>query len=274
MTLLERLYEAPGLSAYRLPGALESLHDGPLGFKSPRVFANFVSSVDGVVSLPNVDASSTAISGGSKADRFIMALLRACAGAVVIGASTLRAEPEHRWTPERVYPQASDDFAHLRRELRLSTRPELVIVTGTGDINPATPVLEDGAFVVTTRKGAQRLAGRLPASSTLAVASESDSVEIDKAMAIVRARGHDLILSEGGPNLLGQLLHRRILDELFLTISPTLLGRTVSESRPGLVEGVDLFSRPAPRMQVLSIRKHGSHLFVRYLLSASRQEGP
>jgi riboflavin biosynthesis pyrimidine reductase len=272
MKLLERLYEAPHLPGYPLPAALERLHEGPLGFETPRVFANFVSSIDGVVALPNVDASPAVIGGASEADRFMMGLLRACAGAVLIGAGTLRAEPAHRWSPDHVYPQAADDFARLRRQLNLDARPEVVVVTGTGDLDPATGVLEEGALVLTTTKGAGRLAGRLPASSTVAVVNEGDQVEIDKAIAIVHSRGHQLILSEGGPNILGQLLRYQILDELFVTVSPTLFGRTAEQTRPGLVEGVDLFSPSTPRPEVLSVRRHRSHLFVRYSLSPSQED--
>ncbi|MFN2555546.1 MAG: dihydrofolate reductase family protein [Nitriliruptorales bacterium] len=273
MTLLERLHETAGLPTYPLSATLERLHGGPFGFSSPRVFANFVTSLDGVVSLPHVAASPAVISGKSEADRFMMGLLRACAGAVLIGASTLRAEPEHRWTPEHVYPRVRDDFAQLRRELELAPRPELVVVTGTGHLDPGMHVLEEGALVLTTRRGADTLATRLPSSSTVMVVSESDSLQIDTVVAVIRSRGHEQVLSEGGPRLLGQLLQTQVLDELFVTFSPILLGRTETEYRPGLVDGVDLSSPSAPRAQVLSVRRHDSHLFVRYLLSHAAGEG-
>lgn len=273
MTLLERLYEASNLPTYPLPATLERLHGGPFGFSSPRVFANFVTSLDGVVALSGVAASPAVVSGKSEADRFLMGLLRACAGAVLIGASTLRAEPEHRWTPEHIYPQASDDFARMRRELKLPARPELVVVSGSGHLDPGMPVLEEGALVLTTRKGADRLTGKLPSSSTVEEVSDSDSLEIDRAIAVIRSRGHELVLCEGGPNVLGQLLQSQMLDELFVTISPLLLGRTKTEFRPGLVDGVDLSSPSAPRAQVLSVRRHDSHLFVRYLLTAVVEQG-
>ncbi len=271
MTLLERLYEASDLPAYPLPATLERLHGGPFGLSSPRLFANFVTSIDGVVALPHVKASPAVISGKSEADRFMMGLLRACAGAVLIGASTLRAEPEHRWTPEHVYPPAGDDFAGLRRGLDLAPRPVLVVVTGSGHLPPDVPALEEGALVLTTRKGAERLTGKLPSSSNVSVISENDSLAIDQAVAVIRSRGHELVLSEGGPRLLGQLLERRLLDELFVTISPILLGRTETEFRPGLVDGVNLSSASGPRPQLLSVRRHHSHLFARYLVSSATE---
>src|SRR5918998_1113636 len=105
MKLLEKLYAVPGPATKGLPSRLAELYDGHLRFGGPRVYANFVTSIDGVVALPSVNASPSLISAKSEADRFVMGLLRAFADVVLVGAGTLRAEPEHRWTPEFVYPQ-------------------------------------------------------------------------------------------------------------------------------------------------------------------------
>jgi riboflavin biosynthesis pyrimidine reductase len=271
MRLLERLFEATDLPAHALSPALERLHDGPLGFETPRVFANFVSTIDGVVAIPSVAASPSVISGKSEADRFMMGLLRAFASAVVVGARTVRAEPQHRWTPEHIYPQAADDFARLRRDLGLNARPELVILSASGELDDARPVLEDGALVISTSAGAERIAPGLPASSSLLEIGSGGSFDVVEAVAVLRSRGHDPILSEGGPSLMGQLVRHELLDELFLTFSPTLAGRITSEDRPGLVQGVDLLSLGSSA-EVLSVRKHESHLFVRYQLSPSGRE--
>jgi len=64
---------------------------GRLGFSTPVVYSNFVSSVDGVVTLGSKPSAGSVISGKYPADRFLMGLLRACADAVLIGAGTLRA---------------------------------------------------------------------------------------------------------------------------------------------------------------------------------------
>ena len=55
----------------------------------PYIVANFVSTIDGVVSLGVSDGTdSSTVGAGSEADRYVMAMLRAAAGAVVIGAGT------------------------------------------------------------------------------------------------------------------------------------------------------------------------------------------
>lgn len=268
MTLLTKLYEAPALPAYDLPPALAELHDGPLGFGEDRLVANFVSSIDGVVALRSVRGSPSVISGRSEADRFMMGLLRACAGTVLIGASTLRAEPDHRWTPEHIYPGAADDFADLRRRLDLPLEPQLAVLTRSGDIDPRTPALR-GALLLTGATGEQRLNGRLaPDTSLVRLPDEEDGPTVSSVIDAIRSRAHPSILSEGGPNLMGQLAQGGLLDELFLTLSPLLVGRTSAGGRPGLTEGADLL-HPSPMWsEVLSVRRSDSHLFLRYLLPA------
>jgi len=81
------------------------------------IYANFVSSIDGVVTLGANPSAGSVISGKSAADRFVMGLLRACADAVVLGAGTLRATPGHLWTPAHVYPALATEFTALRSAL-------------------------------------------------------------------------------------------------------------------------------------------------------------
>jgi len=52
--------------------------------------------------------------------------------------------------------------------------------------------------------------------------------ELASEGAVLRERGHALILSEGGPTLFGSLLTADSVDELFLTVSPLLAGRTAA----------------------------------------------
>ncbi len=66
------LYEAEGLPAYDLPDQLQAAYGGSLGFSEPRLVANFVASVDGVVALPEVPGSTRLISDDSSADRFVL----------------------------------------------------------------------------------------------------------------------------------------------------------------------------------------------------------
>src|SRR5581483_5479109 len=102
--MLELLTELPDLPRFELPEALERLYGGGLGFSEPCVVANFVETIDGLVAIPDVERSNALIADASAADRFVMGLLRAAAGAILIGSTTLLASPTGTWLPEKAYP--------------------------------------------------------------------------------------------------------------------------------------------------------------------------
>jgi riboflavin biosynthesis pyrimidine reductase len=267
MTLapLELLHEPAGLPSFDLPAELAECYPGSLGFEQPRLYANFVSTVDGVVSIPSVPLSHRLIGADSEQDRFVMGLLRACADAVLIGAGTLRASPRLLWLPDRVYPAAADAFAELRRRLGRAPQPQLAVLTGSGSIDPAHPALEAGALVITTDRGLERLGG-LPEASEAISLGDGDAVDTRAAVELLRDRGHGLILSEAGPRVFGSLLHAGLVDELFLTVSPLIAGRAGSGGRLSLVEGVDLLPLLRVEGRLLGVRRHEAHLFLRYEL--------
>ncbi|MGP3981011.1 dihydrofolate reductase family protein [Streptomyces sp. KR80] len=267
---LKPLYEEPGLPRWGLPSTLAALYSGDLGFTEPCLYANFVTSLDGVVALgPEFPSSGSAISGREPADRFVMGLLRACADAVLIGAGTLRATPGHRWTPEHAYPAATTDFAELRHSLRRTTEPDLIVVTASGDIPADHPGLRAGTLIATTTAGARRLDGRLPAACTILAVGEGPGLRMADVLDAVRARGHTIVLTEGGPRIIGQLVGDGLLDELFLTVSPVLAGRA-DTTRSGLVAGLELLPGRQEAADLISARQRASYLFLRYRLRGAR----
>lgn len=261
MKAIELLFERDGLPRFGLSAALATSYGGDFGLARPALYANFLSSVDGVVALPGVGESGGVVSGNSEPDRFVMGLLRAVADAVLIGAGTFRAAPGDVWHPETAFPAARDDFAHLRRQLGLRPQPLLVVVSASGHIDPAQPALRD-CLILTTAAGEARLRGKLPSGARI-VALDTEHFEWCSWLDLLRAEGLQVILSEGGPSLVGQLLEAGLLDELFLTASPRLFGRQSADGRKSLVEGIDLDGRT---LNLLSVRRHESHLFLRYAL--------
>jgi riboflavin biosynthesis pyrimidine reductase len=263
---LETLWESSSLPAAELTGELARLYDGGLGFDEPRLFANFVATIDGVVAIPSIPESNSLVAAGSEGDRFVMGLLRAFADVVLIGSGTLRASPRGTWRPERVYPPAGEAFAELRRRRGRSERPEVAILSGRGSIDPTHPLLASGAVVLTSERGAADLGASVPEASTVVPLGDDVSLDPRAVVGALVARGHRLILSEAGPHTFGTLLRGGVVDELFLTISPLLAGDAGPGSRLRLVEGADLL--PPARGRPLSVRRHEEHLFLRYELSA------
>ncbi|MEA2501847.1 MAG: hypothetical protein QOD01_1958 [Actinomycetota bacterium] len=233
-----------------------------------------MSSLDGVVAGAGITPGT--ISLRSEADRFVMALLRASAGAVLIGAGTLRPDPGHRWTAEKVYPQAAAEFSSLRDSLGLPAEPPLAVVTASGRL-PSLTALTPGSLVITTPAGAKALARSLPDTAELVVPSDGETIPADgetipapEIVGALRERGHNRVLTEGGPQLFGELVAAGLVDELFLTTSPVLFG----DAPPaiGITGRLGPAEEPRARAELLSLRRHGSHLFVRYSLGRSPSE--
>jgi riboflavin biosynthesis pyrimidine reductase len=257
------LYEAD-LPTYKLPADLHHLY-GRLGFSTPAMYSNFVASLDGVVSLGSVESAGSVVSGKYAADRFLMGLLRACADAVVIGAGTLRATPGHRWTPAHVFPDLATEFTALRSALGRTPEPKLVVVTATGRIDAKHPALADGAIVLTTTKGRRAIGDSLPGSCEVVDLGRGEQLKLDLAISTLRNRGLNILLTEGGPRLMGSLIRDGLLNEAFLTVSPVVAGRD-AEERWGMVEGVELLPDRGTWGSLLSARRHGDFLFLRYSL--------
>ena len=218
------------------------------------------------MALGDTPSAGSLISGRNQHDRFLMGLLRACADAVLLGAGTLRATPGHRWTAEHIFPQMAGAFAELRSNLGRRTRTALVLFTASGDIPLTHPAVIDGATIVTTKTGAEKLEGRLPDSCDVMVEESDGRVDVRRAVDELRSRGYGVLLTEGGPHLMGDLVRAGLLDELFITESPLVAGRK-SEQRYGMVAGAELLPDVQLWSRLLSVRRSGDFLFMRYALN-------
>ena len=139
------------------------------------------------------------------------------------------------------------------------------MVTARGGVPAGHPALRGGALILTTAAGARRLHGQLPPACTIVDLGDGPELPSAEVLAAARARGGSMVLTEGGPRLLGQLAAGGLLDELFLTVSPVLAGRGET-ARPGLVAGLELLPGRAEPAELLTVRRHGSCLFLRYAM--------
>ena len=263
-----------------LPDGLRARYDGDLSFppapeERPYFIANFVSTLDGVVSfnLPGQSAGGQ-ISDSNEEDRFIMGLLRASADAVIVGSGTLQAAgPQACWLPESVYPAAKDLYRKYRTEvLGKLEDPLVVIVTGTGGVDLASAVFHTPrtrVLILTTEQGKQRLSqGGSEALDSVEVKALSTAEKRISPSAILtllrKEAGVELLLHEAGPTLFGEFLAGGFTDELFLTVAPRVAGRVAAHPRPGLVADVEFFPSTAPRWKLLGAKSAADYIFLRY----------
>jgi len=243
----------------------------PLPRARPYVFSNFVTTLDGVVSL-NIKghASGGDISGFSAQDRMVMGLLRAVADVVIIGAGTLATDRRHVWTAAAIFPALAEEYQLLREALRQPGPPCNVIVSGSGRIDLRLPVFTSGkvkVLILTTTAGAKRLREQPDAGSVEVRALRANAATISASAILAevsRMRLGRRILVEGGPRLLGDFYAEGLLDEQFLTLAPQIAGREVGDRRLSLVMGKGFAPGDSLWGSVNDVRRGGSHLFLRY----------
>jgi len=257
-----------------LPPTLTRLYGGirmPLPRSGAHVFSNFVSTLDGVVSLQVAGHSGGAdISGFSAQDRMVMGLLRALADAVIVGSGSLDADPRHVWTPEAICPELADDYRVLRIALR-KPRPALnVVVTGSGNIDLRLPVFTSGrvpVLIVTSPAGGQSLIKKRPGDwVTIRTVRSAGGKIAPRAILreVARLNSGPRLLLEGGPRLLGSFVEARLIDEQFLTLAPQIAGRETGDGRLSLVMGKSFAPRNPRWGRLDDVRRGHSHLFLRY----------
>jgi riboflavin biosynthesis pyrimidine reductase len=262
---------------------------GRLGFPQPPpdrpwVFANFVQSLDGIVSLLGRHASGGDISQ-SEEDRWLMDLLRAHADAILLGAGTLKLEtalerPRPRGPVFRIMELT---LQQLREKLHRGPERN-IFVTGSGLLTLSDYAVFDGdkveTAIITTTAGAERLsAQRQTHPNVRIIAAGERTVNLREAMQTLRREMNiRYLLCEGGPRLYGSMMRAGVIDEKFLTVSPVEVGQEVppeqerheselldsSEMRPTVFSGPGFTKEGAPWWTWLSCRKVGDHQFNRY----------
>jgi 5-amino-6-(5-phosphoribosylamino)uracil reductase len=257
-----------------LPAAIREIYQGdwqPLSHPDrPYTFINFVTSRDGRISFAEPGHLSGAdVSCFNQPDLWLMGMLRARCDAIMMGDGTLRSEPSHLWTCDFIFPAEREAFLAMRAHFGLAPLPLHVFLSLEGELVADAAVFqhpEMEVIIATTSRGKQeaerRLAGCPARISILDLGS--DTVDLPRLMQLLYQQYQiHVLLCEGGPRVYGSMLKAGVLDDEFLTLSPIMLGEEPGKPRPSLVEGSGFAPGTAPTCTILSLRRVGSHLFMR-----------
>lgn len=216
----------------------------PAGGARPYLAVGMVASVDGAAT---VDGHTGALGGA--ADQVAFRRLREVCDVVLVGAATVRVED---YGPPRPRPGSVE----RRRARGLADRPRVAVVTGSGRLDPDSRLFADPDHVPLVVTTATADVGHLDGRAEVVRCGEG-RVDLAAALAALGERGLLRVLCEGGPSLNAQLLAADLVDELFLTVTPVLLGGDALR----VVEGV-----PAPRrdLELVSLHHHAGELVLRY----------
>lgn len=222
--------------------------DRPAPAGRPWLMANMVAGIDGALTTGGrVGELSSGV------DRALFVYLRSLADAVVVGASTVRAEG---YGPVKL-PGAVQE---ARVAAGRSALPPLVVVSASLRLDPDLPLFTAGdpPVIVTCEAAPADRRQALEAIADVVVAGDT-TVDLLAALTVFRQRGWNLVLTEGGPTLLAEVVDAGLLDELCLTVAPVLGGDPFTmASRP----------HPAPqlaRFSLESVAEHDGELYLRYL---------
>ncbi|MFI9644934.1 pyrimidine reductase family protein [Streptomyces sp. NPDC052040] len=206
----------PADREWTLPELAEAYAYPALGPDGPETWlrANMVSTLDGAAQH---EGRSQPISG--TADMRIFGTLRGLADAVLVGAETVRQEV---YRPAR----ARAAFAELRRAAGQGPAPAIAVVSASLDLDFSWPLFtspEVPTLVLTGAAAApDRVAAAEKSGARVLIAGDGAGVDPVRAVRALAGLGLTRLLTEGGPRLLGQLITADVLDELCLTVSPTL----------------------------------------------------
>jgi riboflavin-specific deaminase-like protein len=240
---LERLYPERG------PASPDELLSGlDLGSRAPAdrpyLVLNMISTLDGKATI---EWRTRGL--GSEIDRALFHQLRTQADAVMVGAGTARVERYGRVAK-------SDELRERRRREGLDPDPVAVLVSARLDLPADLPLLQEPEqrVVIVTSSDAELRGLR----------AQVEYLRVGDDLPLLAARlredhGVRSVLCEGGPTLNSHLLAAGLVDELFLTLSPKLIGGaaalTIVAGRE-LVEPVEL--------ELVSLAKGGDEAFSRW----------
>ena len=225
-----------------------ALPEGPNG--RPYVVLNMVSTVDGKIAI-----AGRAAGIGSSVDRTVMRQVRAAVDAVMVGAGTIRAE--------KVDPGVPAALARARQERGLPPQPLAVTLSRNLELEPTNRFFGAGprlCCLLTTRSASPARAAAFADSAQVERVGERD-VDLVAALAMLRSGyGVRRMVVEGGPTLNQALLEHGLIDELFWTIAPKLVGG----HGPGLLNGPRAAEGIASELALVSLHEHAGELFARY----------
>jgi riboflavin biosynthesis pyrimidine reductase len=221
-----------------LPAWGEAIGFPPPWPDRPWIYATMVASTDGVVAWRRAgpgDDPVLAVLGGDRgaleaeADRRHLRVLR-CFGDVALGAGTLREQPGLVPLPREPGEPPAPALARFRRAHGLPPEPRVVVYSLAGALDVDLPLFNTPgveAIVVTTARGAAALRSGGAEARGLALLAEDVETPAGLRRAHERLfaeRGVRYLDCEGGATVLRALLAAGLLDEVFVTVTPVVVG--------------------------------------------------
>jgi 2,5-diamino-6-(ribosylamino)-4(3H)-pyrimidinone 5'-phosphate reductase len=193
---------------------------------------------------------------GSPSDRYLMDVLRAKADAVIVGARTLSLDG---WAIRVRHPALRDQRVKRHRgphplnvvvstDLRIPVRAEFFTFPETEKI------------VITTRRAPAARVTRLRRLAEVVVLP-GKRIRPGDVLRVLADRGVERVLVEGGGTLNFSFFREDLVDEVYLTVTPRILG---GGTAPTPVDGKGFLEKSHVRLKLVSSRRRGDEVFLKY----------
>ncbi|HEX6418164.1 MAG TPA: dihydrofolate reductase family protein [Acidimicrobiales bacterium] len=219
----------------------------------PWVMVNMIASADG--SVVDSDGRSGGLAGPG--DRAVFSAIRAVADVIVAGSSTVVAED---YGPARPPPAVR----RMRRARGQADVPRIAVVSGSLTIRPDRRLFREAPAgarpIVLTIERADPARRRALAEVAEVRDAGVHLVDWRLALAVLAdATGAGAVLCEGGPTTVAQLVADDLVDELCLTIAPTMVVGT----GPRVAQGPHVVT--SRELALDRVLVEDGYLFLRYL---------
>jgi 5-amino-6-(5-phosphoribosylamino)uracil reductase len=195
---------------------------------------------------------------GSKDDKTHLEKQIAASDAVLFGASTLRA---YGTTLTVSHPTLLE---HRTREGK-PLQPVHIVITHSANLNPGINFFKQPVkrWLLTTTGGAISWQGRSEFEQILVFETPTGKIDTPAALQHLATLHIKRLVVLGGGELVASLLELNLIDELWLTVCPLILGGTTA---PTPVEGRGFLSHLAPKLQLLEVNTVEQEVFLHYRL--------
>lgn len=224
------------------------------------VYANFVSSLDGRIAIPHPSRPGMKVPEAiaNERDWRLFQELAAQADMIISSGRYLRDWADGR--AQEILQVDDPRFADLRawrKEQGLAPQPDMAIVSGSLRF-PIPEVLTAGGRKVvvytTANPDPERVEEIEAQAGEVVVAGNKESVDGARMVQDMTERGYRTIYSSAGPKILHMLISGGVLDRLYLTLAPRILG---GDPYSTLAEGA-LFSPAVDfKLETLYRDRHG-----------------
>ncbi|MFO7768742.1 MAG: dihydrofolate reductase family protein [bacterium] len=215
---------------------------------------NMATSLDGRIA----PASREKVRLGTDEDIRRMDTLRAWADAVVVGAGTLRAEDPPMGLRD-------EELLARRRETGGPEQPALVVVTRSMEVPADRAFRTGGRVIVAAPASAPEPPDEIAAAAEVWRIGEA---AVDPLLLTERleAEGLERVLLEGGGALAAHFFDADLVDELYVTITPWLLGGEEAPTMADLGRPMD----PPARFELVDMDVREDEVFLRYVRTGQR----